>query len=274
MPPWPGPSPPAADRRELLSHTVELAHLTTMAMALAQGEAGFAAFDAGMTEPPELPKAGAAGGDDTEKGPPRGEGVGRNRPLGASDRRDLERFSTMLGGYARQQPVQRVTALRGLASVGDAAAEISPSQAENVAKYLLIDKTDAEQTEIMQVLPAIRHWKRLRLAVADLVQYSRLTSDQQQQLVAGLAGSELAPETDNADGLRRMLVNSVVNDLASSAASGSSAPGDPNEVFDTAADLLAENYRQRARNFSVSGPAFQAAASPGPGSRSFGAALG
>ena len=54
----------------------------------------------------------------------------------------------------------------------------------------------------------------------------------------------------------------MIFDLGSSTAAGSAGPGDPNLVLDTAADLLAESYRQRARNFSVSGPEFQVASSP------------
>jgi hypothetical protein len=44
----------AKDDRELLNDTVTLAHLTTMAVALVQGQAGFALFDAGLSHPPQL----------------------------------------------------------------------------------------------------------------------------------------------------------------------------------------------------------------------------
>jgi hypothetical protein len=249
------PAPAAGDQYELLRQTVELAHLTTMAMALAQGEAGFASFDAGMLEPPALQRIGA--GD-----PERPATVsGATRPLGASDRRDLERYSSMLGGYARQQPAQRVTALRGLAGVGDAAPDISQDQAENVAKYLLIDKVDAEHAEVVNIVPAIRHWKRLRLAVADLAPHSRLTADQQQQLAAALLARTISTDAASGESLRRQLLESVLDDLGASAARGAE-PGEASQVFDSAAELLAETYRQRARNYGVSGPEFQVANSP------------
>jgi hypothetical protein len=252
------PTPRSTELHELLSQSVELAHLTTMAMALAQGEAGFASFDAGMTEPPELPRPGSTAAPDEPADAP---APGTSRPLGASDRKDLDRFSTMLGGYARQQPAQRVNALRGLAAVGDAAADISPAQAENIAKYLLIDKADDEHAEVLRVLAAIKHWKRLRLAVADLAPLSRLTADQQQQLATAWLGRDVPPESARGEAFRRQLIDSVLFDLRSSTAVGSSSK-DPNFVFETAAELLAESYRQRARNFGASGPEFQAAASP------------
>jgi len=44
----------AKDDRELLNDSVTLAHLTTMAVALVQGQAGFALFDAGLAHPPHL----------------------------------------------------------------------------------------------------------------------------------------------------------------------------------------------------------------------------
>jgi hypothetical protein len=230
-------------------------------MALSQGEAGFAAFDAGLTEPPELAKPGAGTGDSAE---PKAAPAGRSSGVpGASDRRDLERFSTMLAGYARQQPAQRVNALRGLASVGDAAQDISHAQAEHVAKYLLSTKADDEHAEVLRVLAAIRHWKHLRLAVADLATYSQLTADQQQQLATIFVGREVAAESATGDGLRRVLIDSVLLDLSTAASRSGSDLGDPNLVFDTAAELLAEAYRQRARNFGISGPVFQPAASPG-----------
>jgi hypothetical protein len=250
------PAPAAGDQYEQLRQTVELAHLTTMAMALAQGEAGFASFDAGMLEPPELQRSGAS----AESGEERPASAAR--PLGVSDRRDLDRFSSMLGGFARQQPPQRVTALRGLAGVGDAAPDISQDQAENVAKYLLIDKVDAEHAEVVNIVPAIRHWKRLRLAVADLAPHSRLTADQQQQLASALLGRTISSDAASGESLRRQLLESVLYDLGTSAASDGAGPNDGSHVLDTAADLLAETYRQRARNYGVSGPEFQAATSP------------
>ena len=254
------PAPAAGDQYELLRQTVELAHLTTMAMALAQGEAGFAAFDAGMVEPPELTKPGAA--DEAPDPPGSASAASRAaRPLGVSDRRDLDRYSGMLGGYSRQQPAQRVTALRGLAGVADAAPDISPAQAENIAKYLLIDKADAEHAEVVNIVPAIRHWKHLRLAVADLAPHSRLTADQQQQLAVALLDRTTATGAASGEDLRRQLLESVLFDLGTSA-SRSSGPADASQIFDAAAELLTETYRQRARNFSVSGPEFQAASSP------------
>lgn len=252
------PVPASADRYELLRQTVELAHLTTMAMALAQGEAGFAAFDAGMLEPPELPRPGSRSSD----APSPAEGSPARRPVGASDRRELERYSGMLAGYARQTPVQRVTSLRGLAAVGDAAADVSQDQAEKIARYLHATKADDEHTEAVRILVAFRHWKRLRLAVADLAPHSQLTPDQQQSLAAAFLGRDVLAEESSGSALRRQLIDSVLADLSTSEFPASASSDDPQLVFDAAAELLAETYRQRARNFGVSGPKFQSAGSP------------
>src|SRR5262245_42108875 len=45
---------PATDDRDLLCVAIGLVHLTTLAVALAQGEAGFATFDSGLARPPQL----------------------------------------------------------------------------------------------------------------------------------------------------------------------------------------------------------------------------
>jgi hypothetical protein len=45
---------PATDDRELITEYISLVHLTTLAIALAQGEAGIATFDAGLAHPPSL----------------------------------------------------------------------------------------------------------------------------------------------------------------------------------------------------------------------------
>jgi hypothetical protein len=249
------PAPAMADERELLGQTVELAHLATMAIALAQGDAGYATFDAGMKEPPALAAPGKAS---EGTGPRATPASARSTKLGASDRRDLERFSTMLGGHARMQPVQRVIALRGLASVGEAAADISPQQAENIAKYLLAAKADDEHAEVVLLVSGIRHWKRLRLAVADFAAHSKLTAAQQERLAAALLGLEVASGSADAGNLRQTLMESVLADLSESAA----GTGDPQLVLDEAAELLADIYRQRARLFSIGGPALQSAESP------------
>src|SRR6185503_12399023 len=80
-------APAATDDRELLRQTVALAHFTTLAISLAQGEAGFASFDAGIAQPPRLVAKRPAAADIlslTSSGAPRPK-----RPLAKSQQRDL-----------------------------------------------------------------------------------------------------------------------------------------------------------------------------------------
>lgn len=257
------PAPPAADHYESLRQTVELAHLASLAMALAQGEAGFALFDAGMTEPPELQRpAGSDAGRSSRPTTPAPLRPGI-RTLSPRERRELERWSTMLGGYARLQPSQRVTALRGLALLADAAHDLSPEHAEPVAKYLLAEKTDEEHAAVVEIVIPIRRWNRLRLAVADLAPQSKLTAPQQQQLAVALLGRDLPAESATGENLPALLVDSALDDLSAAATgAGTAGPDDPNLIFDSAAELLAESYRQRARLFSVGAAEYQAVESP------------
>jgi hypothetical protein len=250
-------APAKDDTFAALQQTVELAHLTTLAIALAQGEAGFASFDAGMTEPPELKRDGDSEGRARGGSAPRG--VPRT-PLRES--RELERYAAMLGGYARHTPPQRLNALRGLVTLADAAADLSPADADSVARYLVAEKSAEEHQAIVAALGGIRKWKRLRLAVADRWGESQLSVEQAPGLVSVLLGRVLPQEMATPENVRRFLMESVLRDLAESTTAGP-AHGDvaAGEV-EAAASVLTEIYRERAKLLGVGTAEYQAASSP------------
>jgi hypothetical protein len=55
------------DESQLLARAVLLAHFTTLAIALVQGDAGLATYDAGLANPPELPTTRASSESDADE---------------------------------------------------------------------------------------------------------------------------------------------------------------------------------------------------------------
>ena len=95
----------SSDEEALLSRIVELTHLTTLAMALSQGDAGFATFDAGLAQPLQLD---AESGDSILK--LRTSGAAKTiRRLSRSQQRDLARYLTTLDKRGvRRSPRARI----------------------------------------------------------------------------------------------------------------------------------------------------------------------
>ena len=77
-----------------------------------------------------------------------------------------------------------------------------------------------------------------------------------------MIGRVLPAELATPESVRRLLIESVLRDLADSAAGEPAKPGDASLVFESAASELTEIFRERAKLFSVPTTEYQAAASP------------
>ncbi len=239
--------PGATNHEQLLAQTIELAHLTTLAIALAQGDAGNAVFDAAIGETPELkPTALPEDADPAAVRPMR-------RPMampGSRDDRTLERWVTLVGNHDRQQQVQRESNLRGLAQMADKIPDLSPQEAAKVTEYLLTEKNEAELKVVVEALIAMRVWKRLPLAVADGLARSPLAPEQKRLIAGALVEAGDMPETSDVDTLRLAILQSVLSELSADPAPAAATDA-AGQTFERAAELLAETYRARARLFSV-----------------------
>jgi hypothetical protein len=183
-----------------------------------------------------------------------------SRALSSREERDLERCASQLAGHARQTPPQRLNALRALTALGEA-VDISPAQGDSIARYLLAEKSDEEHLAVVNLVGGIRGWKRLRLAVADQWEESKLAPEQSPGLANALIGHKLPADSATPENVRRFLLESVLRDLAEAA----SRPGRATEfgqVFASAADELASIYRERAKLLGVGPAEYQAAVSP------------
>jgi hypothetical protein len=256
------PLPAKSDAEAWLVQTKELAQLANLAMALAQGESGFAIFDAAIDGPPAA--EGETPLDDPASAPPRtAPRSTATSTLNERDQRQLERMITMLGGFTRLQPVQRVSVLRGLAQYAQHHPDISPREAVKVAEYLLAPKGDEELRTVESVVPPLVRWNHLRLAIADGLATSKLPEEDRERLVAALLPDGDSATLATLDSQQRKLLESVLAQLpaSGSASDVGSAAGDVAAV-DAAASALAEIYRQRARLLGARASSEPVASSP------------
>ena len=242
--------PPAANHAELLKETVELARLATLAAALSQGEAGIPVFDELLApKKPKEPEEKDAFAEETKPA------LAKPRPLSNREKQQVELMVATLRAYHEHPPIQRTGSLRSLAQLAPNVPDLTYEQASAVCRYLLVEKSDDEQESIQILVPHLKAWKQLRLALADQVEGTKLPAAQVQELVNGLLGDSSFVGSDS---LRRSLLLSVQHDLGS----GKSTDGDASSV-QQAAEQLAESYRTRARLAGVASAELAAAESPG-----------
>lgn len=245
----------STDPRTLLGQTVELAQLTTLAMALAQGESGYAVFDAAIHQP-------------TPAQEPPGEGAGppparSTRPTNLTEQREVSRLIEMLSSLTPSRQVPRESALRGLADLAAKTPDVPPRQAEAIAAYLLSPKSPEEFAVSVERAGPLGRWLHLRLAVADGLAKAKLPPEQQRELVAALLGDALPAESAGGAALRLALIQHVHRELGASSAVAARISGSGQDHFaDAAAEQLKQTYSTRARLIGVPPVAVQAANSP------------
>lgn len=244
--------PPAAgDHAAILRETVELARLGTLAAALSQGESGFPVFDELLV--PKQPEKAAAEDVVAEEPSP---SASRPRPLSNREKQQLEQYVVTLRAFHDHPPIKRTNSLRAMAAAAPQIPDLTYEQAVVVARYLLAEKSDAEQQAIQSTIAALKRWKQLRLAVADEIEDSKLPAAQMQELAEALLDAGAPGESES---LRRALLLSVQRELGSGKNKGS---GDASAVQQAAAHL-AESYRTRARLAGISAADLDTAESPG-----------
>ncbi|MEX2176420.1 MAG: hypothetical protein WD872_18800 [Pirellulaceae bacterium] len=254
-------APATDDHDAWLAQVVELAHLTTLAIALAQGDAGEAVFDAGIGNPPQL------GGPMTDDSPGERDSAMPHRTGGAllpREQREVNHWTNMVGSFERQEPIKRQSNFRGLGMFADKLTDLTPQQAVRVARYVLAEKSPEEHDVVVQGLAGMRQWKRLRLAIADELPQSKLSPEQFAVVIRTFLPGVGPEDMTNPDTLRHALVQGVLADLEDSAGGeGESAElVAPSESFDQAAELLTETYRARAKLFGAPATAAAEADSP------------
>jgi hypothetical protein len=235
----------------LVKATANLAWNVNLAMALALPRPNAGQFDQWFAEGPPWEKK-----TDEDERP-----LVTTAPAFSGDRLNREQQDTFdrylheLGDWQKLDEGRRVSYLRGIAQAASKVSDISPIHARQLASYLLGRKTEEEQTLIMNNAGSLR-WKQLRIALADGIERSPLLADDLQRLMITFSGHEVPDIETNRAAARRVLLQSVVDELGGRS-------GDKNEAasdVDRWAANLASAYRTRAQLLGA-GPAELDAAS-------------
>jgi hypothetical protein len=223
----------APDR--VLRRTIHLAHLATLACALAQGPAGRDLFEARRAAGPPALETATEGTRPAEAAKP----FVAPYPVPAGNL--LARFIGELASSKR--PQQRAQLTQMIANQVDSLPDIDPELAGRLAEYLLQPKAPEEQQAIRPLMVKLARWPGVRLGWADYLAHVSGPDPRLEQLLADALGRpvKLSSETDRAE-LRRALLNSVLSELPDSP-----LPDDAgNPVFDQASRVLGELYAAQA----------------------------
>lgn len=243
-------APSTEDTVELLQHTVRAARLSTLGVALAQGELGEAEFAALWEK--ESPELQAEGGS-TSSGGPRAP-----RPSTAA-LKHFDKHVDYLRNYERLNKIRRLSYLRGVASYAGRLPDVTPEQGQAIAAYLAAAKSVDEHESLMKVVDGVLRWRMVRLGLADQLVESRLRTEHLKQLVEAALHRDVDIERDGwRQRLRDELLAVVARELGTEAslAGGSSGPAD------RAVAALTDYYRTQAKLKGAPASAYADAKSP------------
>jgi preprotein translocase subunit Sss1 len=243
---------------KLLSDTVNLAYLATLACSVAQQEPGFALFDQLVDE--GTPSLAEKKSEDSDVGSSRPTRDGSRAPITALQRDTLQRWTSNLANYASHSPLQRPSFLRGLADLADARVEIDAAQGSAVARYLLAQKAEPEHQAIVEPARRVARWTYVRLALADQLGDARVSKDQLRELLSAALHRDVnVDESGWQQKVHEQLRRDVVRDLATSVSTVKE--DDAGQVYDRAGDALHELYRTRARAVGLTPAQYRATTS-------------
>lgn len=242
------------DQTELmLQQVVDLAHASTMACALAQGEVGYASFDKLKQDgPPKLAAAGNAAGAPRRP---------RRHATGAAADAHLQKVNRYISYLAdqRQAPTHRPLYLRYIASLAPQSPELNHEPAEKLARYLLKAKTDGEHKLVLEHAETVTLWRNVRLALADQVLETRLHEERIQELFSRVIGRNLEL---NGDDWKQQASEAMIRDVIDDLSVAESRQVGAGRVYDVASMALRDLYTTQARLLGVLPEQYDAAESP------------
>lgn len=231
--------------------TTELAWHVNLAMSLALPRPNPGQFDRWLTQGPPWDTP-----DDEEPSPSFAAAAGPSERLTREQQETFDRYLHDLGGWQKLDVGRRASYLRGIAQSADKVSDLSPVHARQLASYLLGRKGVEEQTFVLDNATSLR-WKQLRIALADGIERSQLPAEHLRRLVIIFSGREVLDIDQDRAAARRVLLQSVVDELAT-VRSGEAASD-----VDRWAGQLAAVYRQRAQLLGVAPAELESATSAG-----------
>lgn len=223
------------DPETLLKDSAKLAWLANLGEALRRGESQAGWFDkmAGtelVTEAPSISEPVKIDGEDLLA------------ELTPGERTLLKNYTGALSTPKDMAILKRQSYLRVVSGFSEKLKDVPAEAAQGIATYLLINKSDEEAAEVNRVLPSIRAWPRLQLALADGWKQAELAKPHLHEMwIAFTASDGTLAEVQTArprNELRKLALRTL---------SEAAELGQANSAVDRAAAILAEQYAERLR---------------------------
>lgn len=241
--------PPASDTMAQLQQAVELARLSTLGAALAQGELGGPEFDVLWREKPVKLKAA------TEEPAPR---VPSSPRVNTTQLKNLDRTTTALRSHNRLSKLQRLNHVRAIKSYAASITDVLPAQGQDIAAYLTAAKAVDEHEDVSAAIDEVLRWRMVRLALADQLADARLRDEHLLELVS----KALRREFDGGDGWRERARVALLDDVARELDAASSLAPSGESIENQASAALVSQFRTQAKVAGASASEIQAAAAP------------
>ncbi len=246
---------PAVNDEDYLKRIVDVSHYATLACAVAQQEPGFAIFDKLLEEGPPGTKK-ADGTDPVVSTVDTSSSEPTPRQLDDVEQyvEPLERYETKLD---TQKSFERLSYIRGLRNLAEDVPDISPQQAETIARYLVGPKEFDEHTKLMEYIQPMSKWNRMVLALADAILTRVNDRAPAEALLSAFLGREL--ELDDARwqlSVYEQLLHIVHDRIADRTVT--SDKSDPHQGYLEAASALHELHKIRAEVLGIAPGALSA----------------
>ncbi len=174
---------------EQLKKCVRVARLHTLAFVLACSPSGEVQFDnlsKGYFE--ETP----ASAESAPKEEAAGTAIAAEKPRNqtAKEHKDLEDLCARLHNFATQKPLIRSNLFRGISHIGMLDPGVSSSQATELARYLVCEKSDEELQSLLDAVRVLGKRVEMRLALLDRWHECKLTPAQRVAVLQCLVPKE------------------------------------------------------------------------------------
>ena len=236
---------------ERLQSLSDIAHAGTLACALGRGESGYATFD-------ELFAAGPVTLSSSGTVPARGRDPVTPRRVPSSLIQSVLVNIANLSDTRNRSRGSAPLYLRNVATIAPQVPDLPREPAEQLARYLLSGKTDAEHQAVLQHTHTVTRWTNVRLALADQVLDTTATRQRVVEVLTAVLGRDVAPGDDTK--WRQQLRDSLLLDVIQALAFAAPPAHGSERIYDDLADGLRETYATRARLLGVPSDQYASAA--------------
>lgn len=225
-----------------LQDLVDAVHASTLAFALARGEAGYPVFDQWYADGPAVLSQIAT--HETSVSP-----ESRSATISSVAYRNAVSNIAQLSDMRNRRREAAPMYLKYLATVAARVPDLPREHAVRLARYLLAAKSDAEHQAVLKHVHAITRWPNVRLALGDQILQTTMSRGRVVELLEAVLGGPLDGSEDR-DWQQRAYERLLRDVIRSLGYAGQVSDG-PERLYDDVAEVLRESYAIRARLFGV-----------------------